>query len=205
MSRKAGNQLRASSATLNQSVADNLPNLYPVDDWRAYYWAMDQDGSLVECKASIHVPAGVSSISFPVEIGQQGVIENVRRWGVTLRGQILEDIDFDIGSLLSHDRSRFRSDDQEALHLATDATHFDLPGYFIIASDEHPFLLFDPAGELKGSFTQWYTHAGALAYLVTDGRLATSFSLTYEKDRRLYDKVMRALNELLAERKHDLT
>jgi hypothetical protein len=36
---------------------------------------------------------------------------------------------------------------------------------------------------------------------VTDGRLQTSFGLTWEMDRVLYDKVMRALNEVLEEKK----
>ncbi len=201
MTRPFGNQLRQSSAVSEQSFADNMPDVYPVEEWRAYYWTMDESGALVARSASIHVPAGATAVTAQVQIGETGVVESVRRWGVALRGQILEDIGFDTGSLLSHDRSRFGSDDQEALHIVTNATHFDLPGYFIIASDEHPFLLFDPEGILKGSFTQWYTFAGALAYLVTDGRLQTSFSLTYEKDRHLYGKVMRALYELLSERK----
>jgi hypothetical protein len=80
-------------------------------------------------------------------------------------------------------------------------THFELPGFFILGSQEHPFLLFDPNGDLKGSYTKWYTYAGALAYLVTDGRLQTSFGLTWEKDRVLYEKVMRALHEVMQEKK----
>jgi hypothetical protein len=107
----------------------------------------------------------------------------------------LEAIGFDLTPLFSHDRTRFADDDAEALHLVTDMTHFDLPGFFILASEEHPFLLFDPNGDLKGSYTRWYTHAGALAYIVTDGRLQTNFGLTWEKDKVLYQKVMRALNE----------
>jgi hypothetical protein len=80
-------------------------------------------------------------------------------------------------------------------------THFDLPGDFIIASDEHPFLLFDPEGDLKGSDTHWFTQAGALAYLVSDGQIKISFDLVWRKDKDLYHKVMEWLNDELEKRK----
>ena len=203
MRKRVGNQLRESSARAEQPVADNLPNLFPVEEWRAFYWTMDSDGRVAEGHAILNVPRGVAAVTRAVAIGENGVIENVRRWGVMLRGGILEAIGFDPTPFLTHDRSRYPSDDAEALHLVTNVTHFDLPGFFILASEEHPFLLFDPRGDLKGSYTNWYTHAGALAYIVTDGRLATSFGLTWEKDRVLYQKVMRALNELMAEKKRE--
>jgi hypothetical protein len=132
-----------------------------------------------------------------VSIGEPGVIEHVRRWGVTLRGGAIQSLGLDLDALLSHDRSRFSSDDAEALHLMTMLTHFDLHGHFIIASDEHPFLLFDPEGDLKGSDIRWFTHAGALAYLVSDGQIKISFDLVWQKDRELYHKVMQWLNEEL--------
>jgi hypothetical protein len=144
---------------------------------------------------------GVGEVTERVQIGEQGIVEHVRRWGVMLRGGVLEAIGFDPTPFLSHDRTRFLTDDSEALHLITNMTHFDLPGFFLLASEEHPFLLFDPEGELKGIDTRWYTHAGALAYVVSDGRLATSFGLTWQEDRKLYNKVMRVLNEEMEKRK----
>ncbi|MBI4785635.1 MAG: hypothetical protein HY782_01120 [Chloroflexi bacterium] len=204
MIKRVGNQLRESSARADQLVADNLPNLVPVEEWRALYWTMDPEGRLAEGRADLHVLQGVAAVTRPIRIGENGVIENVRRWGVMLRGGVLETIGFDPTPFLTHDHDRFPSDDAEALYLVTALTHFDLPGFFILASEEYPFLLFDPGGDLKGSYTNWYTHAGALAYHVTNGRLATSFGLTWEKDRVLYSKVMRALRELMAEKKRDI-
>ncbi len=201
MKKRVGNQFRQSSARADELVAENLPNLYPVEEWRAFYWTMNLEGRVEEGRAILRLPRGVSQVTERVEIGQPGVIEHVRRWGVALHGGLLEDIGFDPTPLMSHDRTRFLSDDAEALHLITNATHFDLPGFFLLASEEHPFLLFDPEGELKGSYTRWYTHAGALAFLVTHGRLQTSFGLTWQEDRTLYRKVMKALNELNEEEK----
>lgn len=199
MRKRAGDQLRESTARPDQ-IADNMPDRFPVEEWRAYYWTMNSEGKLAEGRAILRLPLGIAAATRELRSGETGLIENVRRWGVSLRGEMLEAIGFDLSSLLSHDRARFPSDDAELLHLATDLTHYDLPGFFILASEEHPFLLFDPEGVLKGRYTQWYTYAGALAYLVTDGRLATSFGLTWEKDRTLYDKVMRTLNEMLEEK-----
>ncbi len=201
MKKRAGNQLRESTAPPDQLVVDNLPGLLPVEEWRAYYWTMDPDGQVKEARAILHLPSGVGVVTRPVAIGETGVVENVRRWGVALRGGILEAIGLDLTPLLTRDRSRFPTDDAEALHLVTNLSHFDLPGFFLLASQEHPFLLFDPTGDLKGSYTHWYTHAGALAYLVSEGKVQASFGLTWEKDRVLYNKVMRILNEELAKRK----
>ncbi len=201
MRRRAGNQLRESSARRDQLVADNLPDLFPVEEWRAYYWVMNLEGRMEQARAVLHLPRGAGQASREVAIGEEGVIEHVRRWGVALRGGLVEAIDFDPTPFLSHEGSRFPSDDAEALHIITNLTHFDLPGFFILASEEHPFLLFDPEGTLKGSFTNWYTHAGALAYLVSDGKVHASFGLTWEKDRALYQKVMRILNEELEKKR----
>jgi hypothetical protein len=201
MIRRVGNQLRESSASAEQLVADNLPDLFPVEEWRAFYWTMNADGRVVDAHSILHLPQGVAAVTRPIQIGENGVIEHVRRWGVTLRGGILEEVGFDPTPFLTHDRALFPTDDAEALSLVTKVTHFDLPGFFILASEEHPFLLFDPSGDLKGSDTHWYTHAGALAFLVTDGRLATSFGLTWEKDKVLYQKVMRVLNQEMENKK----
>ncbi len=201
MKKRVGNQFRESSARADELVADNLPDLYPVEEWRAFYWTMNPDGNVEEGRAILRLPQGTAAASPRVDIGQPGVIEHVRRWGVALRGGILEEIGFDPTPFLSHDRTRFKTDDAEALHLITNVTHFDLPGFFLLASEEHPFLLFDPEGDLKGSYTRWFTHAGALAFLVTDGRLQTSFGLTWQEDRHLYRKVMRALNEEMEKKK----
>lgn len=197
MRKRAGNQLRKSSARADDLIAENLPNLFPVEEWHTFYWTMDGNGQLAEGRALLRLPRGLQDVTSRVEIGQNGVVENVRRWGVALRGGILEDIGFDPTPLLSRDRSRFLTDDAEALYLITNVTHFDLPGFFVIASEEHPFLLFDPAGNLKGSYTRWYTLAGALAYLVSGGKVQTSFGLTWQEDRTLYRKVMSILKEEL--------
>lgn len=197
MRKRAGNQLRKSSARADDLIAENLPNLFPVEEWRAFYWTMDAKGQLKEGRALLRLPRGIHHVSERVEIGQPGVVENVRRWGVALRGGMLEAIGFDPTPFFSRDRSRFLTDDAEALYLITNVTHFDLPGFFLIASEEHPFLLFDPDGTLKGSYTRWYTFAGALAYLVSGGKVQTSFGLTWQEDRRLYGKVMRILKEEL--------
>jgi hypothetical protein len=201
MKKATGDQFRESSFQTTERAAENLPDRFPVEEWRAFYWVLEPSGDLTTAHAVMHLPQGLGQVTPRVSIGENGIVEHVRRWGVTLRGGIVEALGFDIDALLSHDRHRFSSDDAEALHLTTMLTHFDLPGYFIIASQEHPFLLFDPEGDLKGSDTGWFTHAGALAYLVSDGQIKISFDLVWQKDKELYKKVMQWLNEELAKKK----
>lgn len=200
MSKPSPGQFRQSSQSAG-IIVENLPYLFPVEEWRAIYWSLEQDGALSTAHAAIHLPRGTCAVTERVSIGEQGIVERVRRWGVTLRGEYVQAIGLDIDALLTHDRARFSSDDAEALHLLTLLTHFDLPGHFIIASDEHPFLLFDPDGDLKGSDTRWFTQAGALAYLVSDGQIKISFDLVWHQDKDLYAKVMQWLNDELAKRK----
>lgn len=200
MKRHSGDQFRESSQRIG-AIVENLPNQFPVEEWRAFYWTLERDGRLATAYAVMHLPRGLGHITRRVNIGEYGIIEHTRRWGITLQGDFINYIDLDLDALMTHDRARFSSDDAEALHLMTLLTHFDLPGHFILASDEHPFLLFDPEGDLKGSDTHWFTHAGALAYLVSDGEIKISFDLVWEKDKELYKKVMMWLNEELAKRK----
>lgn len=200
MKKPSGDQFRASGQRCD-AVVENLPNQFPVEEWRAFYWTLEPDGNLTTGNAAIHLPRGLGAVTPTVSICEKGIIEHTRRWGVTLRGGYIQALDFDLDALLTHDRARFVSDDAEALHLITLLTHFDLPGNFIIASDEHPFLLFDPEGDLKGSDTRWFTHAGALAYLVSDGEIKISFDLVWEKDRELYKKVMQWLEEELEKKR----
>lgn len=200
MRKPSGSQFRQSQQPSN-GIVENLPNRFPVEEWRAFYWTLEPDGALDTAYAIMHLPRGLGEVTEHVSIGEAGIVEHVRRWGVTLRGGYVQAIGLDLDGMLSHDRARFSSDDAEALHLMTLLTHFDLPGHFIIASQEHPFLLFDPAGDLKGSNMRWFTHAGALAYLVSDGQIKISFDLVWQKDKELYDKVMQWLNEELQKRK----
>jgi hypothetical protein len=72
-------------------------------------------------------------------------------------------------------------------------THFDLPGYFIIASQQYPFLLFDPGGTLKGSYTKWCTYLGALAWLASDGKVNADFELLRITNPRLYREAVEYL------------
>jgi hypothetical protein len=70
------------------------------------------------------------------------------------------------------------------------ATHFDLPGYFIIASQQHSFLLFDPEGKLKGSCTRGHTYLGALAWLASEGKVNADFELMRIAEPEMYKEAV---------------
>ena len=190
--------MRRSRAPLQAKVINNLPGLYPVEDWRAYYWTVTPQGDLEERWVTIQLPQGLAEVCSVVRIGQEGCVYRVRRWGLACRPSLLEYLDLDVTSLLTHDRARFPGgDDQELVYLVTQITHFDLPGYFIIASEEHPLLLFDPVGDLKGSYTRWHTYLGALAWLVSGGRVNTRGHLLWTEERALYYEALQYLREMM--------
>jgi len=139
-----------------------------------------------------------------VASGQRGCVRSVRRWGVQCYSRILQDAGFDPSRYLSGDRQRFPGgDDEEIVYIVIHATHFDLPAYFVIASQQHPLLLFDPQGLLKGYYTRGHTHVGALAYLVSGGKVTGSFGVMYAEQPALYREalgyLLKALQNLQAE------
>ena len=191
MVRDAGNILRRSSATPDTKVVNNYPGRYPTEDWQARYWTITEGGDLQERVVTAQLPRGCTAVCLEIEVGQSGCVHRVRRWGFACYVSLLEEIGFDPAPLLTHDRERFPGgDDQELLQVMIGVTHFDLPGHFIIASQEHAFLLFDPQGALRGSYTRWYTYLGALAYLASDGRVKASFQQLRGENEKLYQEAV---------------
>ena len=170
MPRNGGNAFRRSQAAPGLQAANNLPGRYPVEDWRAYYWAVADDGSPHEQYVTVQLPTGYAGACSPVEWGERGCIYVVRRWGLACLPSLLEAIGFDPAPLVDPD-----APPSEWVRIYLEATHFDLPGGFIIADPDYPLHLFDPAGDLKGSCISGISHLGALAWLATDGRIAADF------------------------------
>ncbi len=187
MPRSAGNTVRRSTAPPDAEVINNFPSRYLTEDWRAYYWVVTERGDLMDRRVTIQLPLGYADVCPEVEIGQSGCVYRVRRWGVACYASLLEEMGFDPGPLLTHDQERFPGGEgQEILRMMIQATYFDLPGYFIIAGQQYPFLLFDPEGTLKGSYAKWRTYLGALAWLVSEGKVNADFELLRITNPGLY-------------------
>ena len=182
------NTLRRSATPDDTTVLNNYPGVYPTEDWTARYWTVTEQGDLEQRQVTVQLPEGFSAPCMPVAVGRPGCVRSVRRWGFGCYPEVLNDIRFDVGRLIA-DPER---DDEWLAHYFNVVT-FDLPGYFVIASPTHPFLLYDPAGDLKGSYTEWRTHLGALAYMVS-GQDASFVGLQVE-DRALYEQALGYLLE----------
>ncbi len=180
-----GNVFRRSTASLQATVVNNFAGRYPSEDWRARYWDVTEAGKLVQREVTVQLPRGFCRVSPPVKPGQPGCIHAVRRWGLACRTSLLEEIPFDPAAYLS-----IEATDEEVLHLIYGATWLDLPGYFIIASDEHPFYLYDPAGVLKGAYVDWCTYLGALTYLYTAGDVKGNFLRVWRESPALYRQAL---------------
>jgi hypothetical protein len=185
-----GNVFRRSTAPSGATVVNNSPTPYPTEDWRAQYWDVTESGALAHREVTVQLPSGFGRVSPPVTLGQPGCIHAVRRWGVACRTSLLARIPFEPSVYVS-----LEATDEEVMRLMYNATWFDLPGHFIIASDEHPFYLYDPAGVLRGSYVDWFTYLGALTYLYTDGDVRGSFVRVFRESPSLYRQ---ALAEMLA-------
>ena len=177
-------------------VISNFPGAYPHEDWCVHYWTVDPQGGLSNRQVTIQLPLGYADASPEIEIGEAGCICHVRRWGLSCYPSLLEQIGFDPYPLLPLVRDC--GDTESALmHIMIEATRFDLPGHFIIASDQYPLLLFDPSGTLKGSHTQWQTHLGALAWMVSDGRVDGQFELLRAINPWFYEELVDYLCDML--------
>lgn len=202
MPKASGNTMRPSTAKDDGQSINNLPGLFSTEDWGVHYWDVDLQGEVHIRKAVIRLPYGYADACPEVQIGESGCVHSVRRWGVQCYTRILQDIGFDPSLYLSHDRERYPGgDDEEMISILIRATHFDLPAHFVIASQEHPLLLLDSQGMLKGSYTRWHTHLGALAYMVSDGKRNAYFGRLHAENRSLYDEALTYMLQALRDSK----
>ena len=192
VSRRGGNVFRASQAPTGLKVANNLPGCYPVEDWRAYYWAVDDDGGLRERYVVVQLPLGYAGACPPVAWGGPGCVYHVRRWGLACRPSLLGVIGFDPTPFLGPDAPA-----SDFLHVYLAATHFDLPGGFIIADLDYPLLLFDPGGRLKGCCIGGISYLGALAWLATGGCVAADFQRVRREAPEFYCRAVEGFDRAL--------
>ena len=72
MPRSGGTAFRTSRASSDLRVVNNFPGRYPVEGWRAYYWAVADDGSPHERYVTVQLPQGYAGACSPVEWGEAG-------------------------------------------------------------------------------------------------------------------------------------
>jgi hypothetical protein len=183
-----GNLFRASVAASDRRVLNNLPGRYAVEDWRAFYWAMNTQGKLDEHQVTIQLPEGYAERWPVAERGKRGCIYRVARWGLACYVSTLEDMGFDVASFFPSDQAM--ASEGDILQAMIAVTHFDLPGHFVIASPTHSLLLFGPDGRLRGSCVHWYTYLGALAWLRSGGRIKAPFIGLCQENPGLYAEAL---------------
>jgi hypothetical protein len=164
-----GDALRPSTAQPTDTVVDNSAGAYPTEGWEVTYFATSHIGQLLAYRVGVRLPVGLSAVCPRIELGHLGCVYAVRRWGFALRPSALEAAGFDPAGLLA------TGEDADLLRIMLQASAFDLPGEFVIASPEHPFRLVAPDGTLRGSSNRWRTYLGALSFFVSGGHVDASF------------------------------
>jgi hypothetical protein len=195
MPRRGGNAFYPSRASPDVQVVNNLTGRYPVEDWRTYYWSVDDDGNVRERYVTVQLPRGYADACPLVKWGEPGCVYHVRRWGLACRPSLLEAIGFDPAGLVRPD-----APPSELLRICLEASHFDLPGGFIIADPDYALLLFDPAGDLKGSCISGISYLGALAWMATEGRVAADFQLMRREAPEFYQRAVDGFGRELGRR-----
>jgi hypothetical protein len=183
--RRGGNAFRPSQAPPDLRIANNLPGRYPVEDWRAYYWGLTDRQDPAERFITVQLPQGYADACQAVAWGEQGCIYHVRRWGLACRPSLLEAAGFDPTPLVGPEAPA-----SALLRVYLEATHFDLPGGFVIADPDFPLLLFDPAGDLRGRCTTGISYLGALVWIATNGRIAADFQRLRREAPQFYDSAV---------------
>jgi hypothetical protein len=196
MRRSAGNAMWPSIAPPSARILNNFPGAYLTEDWCAHYWTVDARGELHSRQVTVQLPQGYGQVCPEVEIGQRGCVYHVRRWGLTCYPSLLEEMGFDPRPLLPlvGDRADLGA---ALMHIMIEVTRFDLPGHFVIASDQYPLLLFDPIGALKGSYAQWQTYLGALAWMASEGRVNSRFERLRITHPQLYEELVAYWRQVL--------
>jgi hypothetical protein len=194
MPRRGGNAFRPSQAPPNVRVVNNHPGRYPVEDWRVYYWAVADNGALRDRHVTVQLPRSYADACPLVVWGEQGCIYRVRRWGLASLPSLLETIGFDPTPFVGSD-----APPSQFIRIYLEVTHFDLPGGFIIADPDHPLLLFDPAGDLKGSCINGISYLGALAWMATGGRVAADFQRMRREAPEFYRWAVEGFRRALVE------
>ncbi len=196
MPRRNLQSFRVSRVSAEARLLNNFPGRYPFERWTAHYWTVAADGTLADREVVLELPAGYGAALPRVAAGTPGCISKVRSWGLMCSPGVLDEIGFDAAPLVTHDPERFPGgEDQEWLHIYLTIMTFELPGHFIIADQDDRFLLFDPAGDLKGSWVNGPTYLAALTWMVTRGQISADFAHLQAKDPDLYG---RAVAEMLA-------
>ncbi|RME39266.1 MAG: hypothetical protein D6793_01335 [Thermoflexia bacterium] len=189
---RIGDIFRPSRAAPDARVLNNLPGCYPVENWHACYWTVCENGVLQEYAVILQLPQGYAAACAPVRVGQPGCILHVRRWGVACRLSPLEAIAFDPITIAGSDAS-----DETLMEVCFAATQFDLPGGFVIADPDYPFLLFDSQGVLKGSSVDGISLLGALAFFASGGRVASDFQQLRREAPSLYRRAVAEMMDIL--------
>lgn len=116
---------------------------YPAEAWLLDYWSVGPDLVVSRGEARCLLPAGYErAYAASGEPQPEGPIYKVRAWGIAFYTSFLKGCPeylWERERLCGDDRGR-----QAGFNI--DATHWDLPGYYVIASEQHPLRAFSPTG-----------------------------------------------------------
>jgi hypothetical protein len=155
------NAFRPSKARERETVLAGPSSEYGTEEWMLDYFSVEKDRTLLRREAKCLLPAGYERayLEHADRPRSEGPIYKVRAWGVEFLCAYLRWCpDF------VQVRDRHARDEGERARWDLEAVGWDLPGYFVIGSHEHPFAAAGPGGT-KYVYDYWCSYEDALLHV----------------------------------------
>jgi hypothetical protein len=154
------NMWRPSSASEEKALFGPSSD-YKSEEWILDYFYVDEDGHLGRNKISAFLPLGYDrAYKLHGDPGRkEGPIYKVRAWGMEFACRYLQ---FCTEYLKVRDENGKTIQERASWDLQ--AVGWDLPGYYTIASEEHPFTATSPSGK-EYAYDFWSTEEQAITQL----------------------------------------
>ncbi|MFB0562966.1 MAG: hypothetical protein ACETWM_17345 [Candidatus Lokiarchaeia archaeon] len=154
------NMVRPSSASPDLKILNGPSDKYPTEDWLLDYFSVERDRSLSKRSVTCRLPRGYEkSWNKHGDLERpEGPIYKVRAWGMEFCVYYLKwcDVYQKIRDSIVNDAKSSKA------CFDLNAIGWDLPGYFIIGSKEHPFYATSPA-QKRYVYDSWCTFEQALS------------------------------------------
>jgi hypothetical protein len=157
----SSNRYRPSTADPAQNTLYGPSREYPVEEWLLDYFFIEKNKSPVLRTVACMLPLGYEHAyeRFGDKLFREGPIDKVRAWGIQFMYAFLR---------FCPDYERIRNGltktQNEKRQFNLEAVAFELPGYFMIASNEHPLIAYSPSKK-KFIYDYWLDEEQAIYYI----------------------------------------
>jgi hypothetical protein len=174
------NVFRPSSTDKSQTSLYGPSRDYKSEEWLLDYFYVDENESVNRKRIGCFLPLGYEAafLRYGDPNRKEGPVYKVRAWGAEFSARYVSFCEDYVR--VRNQRAKTRREIAEWDLLATG---WDLPGYYTIASDEHPFTVISPGGH-EFVYDYWSTAGQAVTQIrETKAAKTKRFGRRKEKDK----------------------